>query len=98
MRILLCCLFLALLLIACDGGGDNTADDASAGGTVAVETSTGEKALLEERCTVCHTLDRVFSEKRNEAGWNAVLDDMVGYGAKLDDAERTRLVAYLTSL
>jgi hypothetical protein len=102
MRIPLLCLFVILLLAACGGEGENTVEngaDTSDGETVAGETPpTGEQALLEERCTVCHSLDRVYAEKRDEAGWNAVLDDMASYGAKLDPAERTELVAYLVTL
>jgi cytochrome c5 len=100
MRVTLLCLFVILLFAACDGEGENTADgsDAPDGETVAADTTTDGKALLEERCTVCHNLDRVHAEKTDEAGWNTILDDMVSFGAKLDSAERTTLIAYLVSL
>ncbi|OGD78935.1 MAG: hypothetical protein A2Y64_02065 [Candidatus Coatesbacteria bacterium RBG_13_66_14] len=91
-----------LIFSACGGEADKAAPDGSespSGGTVAGEAPpTGERALLEERCTACHSLDKVYAEKRDEAGWDAVLEEMVSYGAKLDSAERTRLVAYLVSL
>jgi len=101
MRLTLLCLFLAVLLASCGGEADKTvADDSGApdGGSVAGDTPADGKALLEERCTVCHNLDRVYAEKRDETGWNAVVDDMVSKGAKLDSEERTTLVAYLVSL
>jgi cytochrome c5 len=101
MRLTLLCLFLAVLLAACGGEADKPVADGSGapdGGTVATDTPTDGKALLEERCTVCHNLDRVYAEKRDETGWNAVVDAMVSKGAKLDAAERDLLVAYLVSL
>ncbi len=101
-RLLVLLLFaLISLLTACGGEADKAAadgTDTSTGGAVAGDTPTDGKALLEERCTVCHNLDRVYAEKRDETGWNAVVDDMVSKGAKLDSEERTTLVAYLVSL
>ena len=99
-------LFLMILLCllmfnACGDEADKTVadnSDASTGEVVSGETPADGKALLEERCTSCHDLDRVYAEELDEAGWNAVLDDMVSYGAELNPEERTTLVAYLASL
>jgi len=52
-------------------------------------------ALVEERCTVCHTRDRIDNATKDEAGWTATVDRMIGYGAALDAAEREAVVAYL---
>jgi hypothetical protein len=101
--------FITLFLTAC-GDGEAAETDAEEGGgspaevTVTEEEPVGEDSdvnaaeLLEDRCTPCHTLDRVYRAAHDEAGWNATLDEMIGYGAKLDSAERTELVAYLVSL
>ena len=53
------------------------------------------RALLETRCTVCHDLGPVESEKGDRADWEDVVDEMVGKGAKLNDAEKTTLLDYL---
>ncbi len=53
------------------------------------------EALLEERCTECHTLDRVRQAEKDRAGWESTVARMVDQGARLDDAERTVLIDYL---
>lgn len=55
------------------------------------------KVLLETRCTVCHTLERVQKKRAARAGWEKTVDHMIKKGAKLDDAEREAVVEYLTA-
>ncbi|HML24967.1 MAG TPA: hypothetical protein PKD09_25155 [Aggregatilinea sp.] len=57
-------------------------------------TMTGEE-LLQERCTVCHDLARVDSADKDEAGWTATVDRMIGYGAQLNAGERQAVIDYL---
>ena len=51
--------------------------------------------LLEERCTVCHGLDRVERAQKTREAWVSTVDRMVSIGAQLSDAEKEVLVAYL---
>jgi cytochrome c5 len=53
-------------------------------------------ALIDDRCTMCHTADRIESEKGDAEDWEEIVDEMVGKGAKLDDEERAALITYLT--
>jgi cytochrome c5 len=53
------------------------------------------KVLLETRCTVCHGLARVAKEKAARAGWEKIVDEMIGKGAKLNDAEKETVLDYL---
>lgn len=53
------------------------------------------KLLLETRCTVCHDLAPVEKEKADRAGWEKVVDEMIGKGAKLNDEEKATLLDYL---
>ncbi len=55
------------------------------------------EVLLETRCTVCHTLERVQKKKAARAGWEKTVDHMIKKGAKLDDAEREAVMEYLTA-
>jgi cytochrome c5 len=59
----------------------------------------GEDAqvLLEERCTVCHTLDRVEGAQKSREGWESTVDRMIEYGAQLTDDERSVLIDYLVA-
>jgi hypothetical protein len=53
------------------------------------------EALLQERCTACHTLDRVMRAGHTALGWEQTVDRMVKRGAELNDEERTVLIDYL---
>lgn len=53
--------------------------------------------LMEERCTVCHTLDRVESAQKSREEWESTVTRMVEYGAQLTDAETTVLIDYLSA-
>lgn len=52
-------------------------------------------ALIDERCTVCHTRDRIDQQDKNDIGWTATVDRMISYGAALDAAERQAVINYL---
>jgi cytochrome c5 len=54
----------------------------------------GQK-LLEERCTRCHSLDRVRQSRKSEAEWKATVERMVGKGAALSAQEIEAVVRYL---
>jgi mono/diheme cytochrome c family protein len=62
--------------------------------TVAPATADGA-ALLHDRCTVCHNLDRVTSKKNTADQWTQVVSRMVGKGAELTSEELKVLVVYL---
>lgn len=53
------------------------------------------KQLIDSRCSMCHTTDQIYSADKDEAGWTATVDRMIGYGAALDDAERAAVIEYL---
>lgn len=53
------------------------------------------KQLLQERCSVCHTIDRVTSKKETSAGWTKTVDKMIAKGAQLNADERAALIDYL---
>ncbi len=52
-------------------------------------------ALVEERCTVCHSRERIDAADKDEAGWTATVDRMISNGAELNDEERAAVIAYL---
>ena len=52
-------------------------------------------ALLEERCTVCHGLDRTTSARKTRDQWEQTVVRMVGKGAELNEEEQEILIAYL---
>ncbi len=55
------------------------------------------KALVGERCTVCHDTARIQSAKKTAADWQSTVARMKGKGAKLNDAETTVVTSYLSA-
>ena len=81
--ILLLVLFVGAFLAAC-----------GASQTPAATTLDGQ-TLLQERCTVCHNLNRVTSAQKTAAQWTTTVERMVGKGAQLDTQEQQTLIDYL---
>jgi predicted lipoprotein with Yx(FWY)xxD motif len=54
-------------------------------------------ALVAERCTVCHTRERIDNAQKDRAGWEATVDRMIGNGAKLTPEEREAVIEFLSS-
>ncbi|MBN1563730.1 MAG: hypothetical protein JXA10_07820 [Anaerolineae bacterium] len=75
------------------GEDDDTATD---------ETSSSEgldgEALVAERCTVCHTADRINNAEKTGDEWAETVDEMIGFGAILTDTERDAVIAYLSGM
>lgn len=70
---------------------------AERGATAAPSTTAGLDAegLINERCTVCHSRERIDAASKDAAGWAATVDRMIGYGAQLSGAERDQVITYL---
>ena len=60
------------------------------------ETPAGE-ALVQNRCTTCHNLNRVSGERETREGWEDIVDEMIEKGAKLDGGEREAVIDYLAA-
>jgi cytochrome c5 len=55
---------------------------------------TGEQ-IMNASCGTCHDARPIETAAKDEAGWNATIEDMVGRGAMLSDADRPVLLTYL---
>ncbi len=51
--------------------------------------------LLEERCSTCHSTDRVKQAQKNQEGWDQTVTRMIKKGAKLTEEEKNALVDFL---
>ena len=72
------------LLLACGGPAQEGQQPAQEG-----------QALVEERCSECHTLDRVTSASKTQDEWSQTVDSMITRGATLDEQERGIVIGYL---
>jgi hypothetical protein len=61
------------------------------------ENVMGSEALVQKRCTVCHTADRITNAmgQKDRAAWEETVDRMIGYGAQLNADEREAVLDYL---
>jgi hypothetical protein len=74
-----------------DGTWDETAGETE---IVALDV----EALIRERCTFCHDVDRVYKADLSPASWEDTINRMVSRGAWLDDTEREAVIKYLSGL
>lgn len=65
-------------------------------GEAAVPEESAE-VLIETRCTVCHSRQRIDNATKTSSEWSVTIARMVGYGANLNAAERELLIDYLAS-
>lgn len=86
-------LFVALLAMACGGQEPTKAQPTTA--VAATAPIADGAALLQARCTICHSLDRVKQARKTLAEWETTVKRMKGKGANLNDQEVQALAQYL---
>lgn len=62
----------------------------------ASSTPLGQELVL-DRCTACHSLDRIKAAQHDRAGWEATVARMRQGGARLTDAEAEEIVQFLSA-
>jgi cytochrome c5 len=67
---------------------------------VAADPPAGKgKALFEEKCVICHDLNRALSQKKNKKGWTATVTRMKNVnGCPITDKEAGQIIQYLTAV
>jgi uncharacterized membrane protein len=55
------------------------------------------EALIIERCSDCHSADRVFQADYDEQGRSDEIDDMVQKGAEVSEEEKALMIDWLIS-
>jgi mono/diheme cytochrome c family protein len=54
------------------------------------------KVLVEQRCTLCHGLDRAAGVKRSRTEWNSIVSRMIFLGAPIAGNDVKIITAYLS--
>jgi cytochrome c5 len=52
-------------------------------------------ALVQERCTVCHSTERIQAATKTKDEWTSTVNRMIGKGANLNADEKTAVINYL---
>jgi mono/diheme cytochrome c family protein len=95
-------LVLSLSVMGCTSGDDGASEPAATPETEdtadepASEPASDGDALVEEKCTVCHSRVRVDSAAKSYEEWQATVDRMRRNGAQLTDEEAATIVDYLS--
>ena len=55
------------------------------------------KALVAQKCTICHALGRTESSKKNLVGWSDTIDHMETLGVHMSAAEEKAIEEYLAA-
>lgn len=65
--------------------------------TTATETQ-DTRALIVERCSDCHSADRVFeADYTTEEEWSDIIDEMIEKGAEVSPEEKDEMVDWLVA-
>ena len=78
-------LLMGVLLASCSGSASTSPRGGSSGG----------QALMQSRCTVCHSLTRITSAHMTADQWKTTVDQMINRGAQLNPQEEQTLITYL---
>jgi hypothetical protein len=54
-----------------------------------------ELGLVVEKCTSCHSLERVTQQARTRAAWGNIVAQMRAIGAPMSNSEAVQIVRYL---
>jgi cytochrome c2 len=64
--------------------------------SIASAADISPKDIIEKRCTVCHSTNRVYDAKKSKADWESTVVRMISYGAQLNQDEREAVINYLS--
>jgi hypothetical protein len=53
--------------------------------------------LVIGRCVICHSLEIVTQQRQDRAGWEAIVDRMIAYGAPIAPEEKGPILEYLAT-
>ena len=92
---LLVSVIFILIAAQCSSSAPTSAPQSPANTQSSTGSTLDGKALLQDRCTTCHSLQRSVSRGGNASQWKSVVDNMIRQGAQLTKDEETALVSYL---
>ena len=53
--------------------------------------------IINQKCTKCHSTQRIYAYKRTKAEWQDIIERMKRHGAEIDKEEIAFLVEYLSA-
>jgi cytochrome c5 len=103
--VLITWMLAAFAFTACQSTGIGTRTDRDAALKAAAQRAeTGEiaalpegagKALVTERCLLCHSAGLIAQQRKDAAAWTRTVAQMRTWGTPIQDEDQTAIVAYL---
>ena len=93
LAILLVVILAGTLLASC--GSNNTPAPTATTVSTQAGSGSGGQALMQERCSVCHSTSRITNSHKTAEQWKSTVDRMINNGARLNAQEEQMLVDYL---
>lgn len=84
-------LLMSILLSACGQTKPSTSEPSNSPTSATLDG----QALMQQRCSVCHSTNRISQSSRTSDQWAALVDAMISRGAQLNSTERQMLIDYL---
>lgn len=92
--LLLTLAFIAIIVLLISACSSLSPTDA----TTTVTLSDAEmQALVEEKCSQCHSVDRVWDNSYSESRWSTVFDSMIAKGAQVSEEEKAQMIDWLVA-
>lgn len=83
-------LVASLLVVSCSSGSGASADNA--GGRDVTDPA---KTLVDSKCSMCHSLDRVYSANKTREQWDTTMTRMKANGLVITDVDYASILDYL---
>lgn len=91
-------LIVVLLMVAAVPGCSKKEEPKPGFSTPAIAAMGEGKVLFEQKCGVCHGLDRATARTETKERWSAIIKEMQGKRADwISDDEAAKILDYLTS-
>jgi hypothetical protein len=84
-------LLLGVLLSACGSANISVSGSSSS----ATSAPLDGQALLQERCSTCHSISQIPQLRGTTDQWTKLVDNMISRGAQFNTQERQTLIDYL---
>jgi mono/diheme cytochrome c family protein len=85
---------LILIIFTLSACGQTNPSPTISSGSPTIAVLDGQ-ALMQQRCSVCHSTSRITQLSGTTDQWGALVDTMISRGAQLSTSERQTLVDYL---
>jgi ABC-type Fe3+-citrate transport system substrate-binding protein len=86
--------FIAVIVLLISACSSSSPSDAT---TAVTLTDAEMQALVDEKCSECHSVDVVWDNSYSESRWSTVFDSMIAKGAQVSDEEKTQMIAWLVA-